>query len=339
MPSLKDRSADGTDAAAAAPAEIDAPGAAPFDLAASLAEADGFPVLDWDAVQRWIESVPGESAKAEAWSSCERAWLGHLCLALGDAYRLRSQGSAILVSAQPANVAEATLAFVNKTAQRVMRLLDGVATTPAWGHDILIVFEEDESYYRYVSHYYPESGEFAGSSGMYINKGCGHFVTVQADLRSVEPVIAHELTHACLIHLPIPAWLNEGLAVNTESRLCPPPQAPANPRQLHARHRKFWGPEEIQEFWSGKSFLRNDEGNELSYDLARLLVSQFSADWDRFRRFALAADLADAAAWSARENLDVDLGIAVCAVLEREPDSAWAPRPEVWHGEPERGAF
>ena len=174
---------------------------------------------------------------------------------------------------------------------------------------------------------------------MYINAGCGHFVTVKADLRAVEPVIAHELTHACLSHLPIPAWLNEGLAVNTELRLCPPPQAPSNPWDLHARHLKFWGAAEIQEFWSGKSFLRNDEGNELSYDLAKVLVSQFAANWESFRQFALAADLADGAAAAAQLHLGIDLGAAVCAILEREPDASWAPRPEAWGEEPERGAF
>jgi hypothetical protein len=321
------------------PAEISGRGVSPFELSTSLVDASGFPVVDWAAARDWVESVPSESAKAEAWSSCERGWLEHLRVAMGSGYRVRSQDSAILLSTLPTNVADATLAFVTKTVQRIVRVLDGVAAVPDWGHDILIVFDEHESYYRYVSHYYPEAGEYAASSGMYINKGCGHFVTIKADLRSIEPVIAHELTHACLSHLPIPAWLNEGLAVNTEFRLCPPPHPTANPQQLHARHRKFWGPDQIQEFWSGKSFLRIDEGNELSYDLARILVSQFAADWGRFRQFALAANLSDGAAASAKENLSVELGAAVCAVLEREPEPAWAPQPESWHGDPERGAF
>lgn len=337
--SPKAEAADDAESVVAPPTQVSVPGSEPFDFAASLVDAGGFPVVDWQAVQQWIDAVPVESAKAQAWSACERAWLEHLRVALGQAYRVRSQGSAILVSTLPANVAGATLEFVNKTVQRIVRVLHGVAATPEWGNDILIVFDEDESYYRYVAHYYPEAGEFAASSGMYIHRGCGHFVTVKADLRAAEPVIAHELTHACLSHLPIPAWLNEGLAVNTELRLCPPPQAPTDPRQLHARHLKFWGAAQIQEFWSGRSFLRSDEGNVLSYDLARVLVSQFAADWEQFRPFALAADLADGGASSARQHLGIDLGAAVCAVLERQPDPSWAPRPQAWHDAPERGAF
>lgn len=337
--SPKAASEDDANAIVVPPIQISAPGAAPFDLAASLVDAGGLPVVDWEAVNHWVESVPGESAKAEAWSACERAWLEHLREALGPGYRVRSEGSAVLLSTLPANLADATLAFVNKTVQRIVRVLHGVAAAPAWGNDLLMVFDDDDAYYRYVAYYYPEAGEFAASSGMYINRGCGHFVTVKADLHLVEPVIAHELTHACLSHLPIPAWLNEGLAVNTELRLCPPLQAPANPRQMHERHLKFWGAEEIQEFWSGQSFLRSDEGNELSYDLAKVLVSQFAADWEQFRPFALAANMADGGAASAQQHLGIDLGAAVCAVLEREPDPFWAPRPEAWRGDPERGAF
>lgn len=322
-----------------APTHISAPGAAPFALTESLMRTSGLPVLDWSAAQEWVDGIAHESARDEAWSACEQAWLEHLREVLGKDYRLRSQGSALLLSTLPDNVAGATLAFVNKTIQRILQLLDGVAAMPGIGQDILIVFNDDEAYYRYVSHYYPEAGEFAASSGMYINHGCGHFVTVKAELHAIEPVIAHELTHSCLSHLPIPAWLNEGLAVNTEQRLCPPPHAGNDPRQLHARHRTFWEPSDIQEFWSGKSFLRSDEANELSYDLARILVSQFAADWDRFRQFVLAAELDDAAASAAYEHLGIDLGAAVCAILERDPAPAWSPQPKAWLDAPERGAF
>lgn len=145
------------------------------------------------------------------------------------------------------------------------------------------------------------------------------------DLRAVEPVIAHEMTHGCLGHLPIPAWLNEGIAVNTEQRLCPA-RLP-DPREMQQRHRAFWGPAKVQQFWSGQSFLRPDEGNELSYDLARILVAQFSADWDRFRPFVLAATFDDAGAAAAREHLGLALGDVIPALLQKEPALQWSPDP------------
>jgi len=318
---------------------LQASGTAPFELADVLDRRSGLPVPDWDAVQRWVATIPSEAEQAQAWGEAERAWLGQLGAALGPGYRLRAQGTALLLSSLPPKLADTTLSFVNKTVERILRVLDGVALSPAWGHDILIVFDDPETYYRYAAHYYPDAGEFALSSGMYIQHGCGHFVTVQTDLLAVEPVIAHELTHACLGHLPLPAWLNEGLAVNTEQRLCPPPGRPPDAREIHARHQAFWGPAEIQQFWSGKSFLRPDEGNELSYDLARILVAQFASDWPRFRPFALAAERLDGGAAAALAHLGLDLGTAACAVLEREPTPDWAPQPERWVGEAERGAF
>lgn len=321
------------------PLKVSAAGVADFDVATHLTQSDSVPHLDWNAAQDWVNSVVVEAEQAAAWSALERAWLVHLCAALGEGYQLRGQGDALLLSSLPGHVADATLAFVNKTTQRILRLLDGVANVPEFGHDILIVFDDEDTYYRYVSHFYAEDGEFAGSGGMYINHGCGHFVTVKADLRAIEPVVAHELTHSCLSHLPIPAWLNEGIAVNTEKRLCPSGAEHTNPQQMHARHRKFWGKEEIQQFWSGKSFLRADEGNELSYDLARIIVAQYSDDWASFRSFVCAAEMDDGGASSASQYLGVELGEVVAALLEKEFNMQWHPNPMMWSGSPERGAF
>ena len=325
------------------PTKVSAPGVDDFDVTANLVDANGYPLLEWAAAQAWVERIATGDAQASAWGACELAWLEHFRAALGGAYRLDCQGSVVLLSTLDDNVANATLSFVNKSLQRVTRVLDGVADAHEWGKDILVVFDDDETYYRYVAHYYPEAGEFAGSGGMFIHGGCGHFATVKADLRAIEPVIVHELTHSCLSHLPIPAWLNEGLAVNTEHRLCPPPGdvfgSQPSPQEMHVRHKNFWGANEIQEFWSGKSFLRADEGSELSYDLARILVSQFASEWERFCAFVLSANGADGGASAAVEHLGVELGEVAAALLEHTSGAAWAPNPQVWSGSPERGAF
>lgn len=327
-------------AAAAAPPEALQAGPECLVLAPCITvDAGGFPRLDWEAVRQWVQGLD-EPLRAAAWGQAELAWLEHLCGSLGAGYRLETQGDAVLLSSLDANIARSTLDFMTKSQRRIAAVLEGLATTPEWGHEILVVFEDDETYYRYVSHFYGEDGEFAASGGMFINDGCSHFVTMKHDLRVIEPVIVHEMTHACLGHLPLPAWLNEGLAVNTERRLSPPlSPEPLTPRQMHLKHQAFWTEETIQEFWSGKSWLRTDDGNMLSYDLARILVSEFAAEWDSFKPFALQADLADAGQSAAAEHLGVDLGAAVCAVLEKEPQPAWRPAPAAWLEAPERGAF
>ena len=165
---------------------------------------------------------------------------------------------------------------------------------------------------------------------MHLNAGCAHFATVKADLRAIEPVIAHEMTHGCLAHLPLPPWLNEGLAVNTEHRIAGVTGAHLTAHELHQKHLAFWGVQEIQQFWSGESFHRADDGNMLSYDLARILVAQFAKNWEAFKNFVLEADAADAGAASARENLRLDLGAVVCALFEKDLRPQWSPDPSRW---------
>jgi hypothetical protein len=319
------------------PTHIEATGAMPLALKTVMREENGFPVPDWDAIRTWLETLPDNDQQGAAWGRCELAWLQHLRAALGDGYRLRVDGQVALLSSQDDVSARATLTFVNRARQRIVRTLEGLAEVHDWGYDVVVVFDDHDTYYRYAANHYPDDGEFALSSGMYLGSGCGHFVTVKDQLDTIEPVIVHELTHALLDHLPIPVWLNEGLAVNTEQRFYPQMSGAHrgghDAAQRHARHQRFWGPAEIQQFWSGDSFHRPDEGNELSYDLARILTAQFAADWPRFRNFANTADSADGGAAAARAHLELELGRAVCALLEREYTAAHEPEPMRWKKE------
>lgn len=309
-----------------------------FPLDPYLDSRHGFPMLDWQAVRAWIEGV-APSRQAEAWTACERAWFMHFCATLGGQFRLDENETAMMVSELPVNVARAALEFMSRTLRRISVVLEGIAKVPDAGKELLIVFADQDSYYRYVSLYYPEAGEFALSAGMHINHGCSHFVTVGKDLHQVEPVIAHEMTHGCVSHLPLPAWLNEDLAVNVEKRFTGPGTPLHTPERMHERHVEFWTAERIQEFWSGKAFLRTDQGCELSYDLARILVEHLSADWEIFKPFANTAQASDAGAQAARSALGVDLGDLVAAIFDEHNGQAWAPDAGRWEGEPERGAF
>jgi hypothetical protein len=297
------------------------------------------PVPDWRSLTDWVAGIPDPLEQARAWSNAELAWLAHLQAALGPQYHVAHHEQAVLLSTLEPNVAMATVKFMTKTLARIGTVLGGIGKPAEWGRDILLVFDNEDTYYRYVSRYYPEDGEFSFSSGMHISHGCSHFATFKAELRTIEPVIAHEMTHGCLAHLPIPAWLNEGLAVNTERRLCPPATQQYTPQQLHWMHQQFWTPARIQEFWSGKSFLRPDEGCLLSYELGRILVEQLSADWAGFAAFANAADANDSGAEAAIKHLGVELGATVPALFGFDPSEQWAPRPDQWRSAPERGAF
>jgi len=99
--------------------------------------------------------------------------------------------------------------------------------------------------------------------------------------------------HSALAHPAL--WLDEGIAVNTEHKIAP-------------TGRGLYTPQEIQEFWSGQSFARTDDGNMLSYELARVIVEQLAKSWESFERFVSHARREDAGAAAAAEHLGVDPG-------------------------------
>ena len=322
----------------AAPSVVHSPSGAALEFAATLDPAAQFAIPRWEAIYTWIESLP-EGERDAAWDACDGAWLLHMRDRLGESFRLDEGKTAVVISSLDPRHARFALEFMERTLKRILRVLDGVARPAPWGKDVLVLFDNADAYYRYASAFNPHGGDSALSSGMYLSRDRGHFISTKADLQTVEPVIAHEMTHACVTHLPIPLWVNEGLAVNTERRVAVSGMPLHTPEQMRLRHLKFWGPAEVQQFWSGRSFGRHDDGNELSYDLARILVEHLSADWTRFAAFANAATYEDGGAGAALEHLALDLGAAVASLLEAGDARPFAPDPHSWAEPPEHEAL
>ncbi|MDQ1921315.1 hypothetical protein [Massilia pseudoviolaceinigra] len=270
---------------AAAPEVLARSGLPVFDVRAHLAAVDGVPLLDWPALVRWASQAPQPADVRGANAAGKRAWLLHLRDACGDHFQLHEFEHAYLLSSMENRVVRATAGYISTTRTRIRSVLDGIARFDEDEKSVLFVTDSLESYYQYILCYYPDGGHFAASGGVFVNAGCAHFVVPSGDLAAIEPIIAHELTHSALAHLALPTWLDEGLAVNTERRLCPLPAAPDEGRELKERLLAFWGTAEIQQFWSGQSFLRPDEGNLLSYELARIIVEHLARDWTSFSAF------------------------------------------------------
>ena len=302
----------------------DSPG---FSVRQHSAAVNDFPLMDWKALDDWAHTVGEQHAQREAFAQGQRAWLLHMRSALGPHYRLYESGDAYVLSPLENRVVLATADFMTRARNRVRNILDnGVARLPDDEKSILLILDDDDLYYRYVSCYYPDQGEFSFSGGLFIPSGCAHFVTKVDDLSQMEPVIAHELTHAALAHLNLPVWLDEGLAVNTERLVIGGTYSMSmSSQELRRRQLAFWGDAEIQEFWTGRSFERPDEGSPLSYELARIMVELLNKDWGAFVQFVLNAQHEDAGAAAAQKHLGVELGAFVSALLEREPQPQWSP--------------
>jgi hypothetical protein len=297
------------------------------------------PLPDFERIR---QSQPGdldEQARNDWWTAVAGHWLLAMSAALRGHYRIRASADFLLLSDLPDRPAQLFLEFCQDVRHWILRNLGDIASDDGDGKHVVMVFADEDDYYRYISHYYPEEGEFALSGGMFVNAGYGHFVTFSAGMEHMQPTIAHELTHCLVAHLPIPAWLNEGLATNTEAALFPQQFAPSaqlyDPSEMAAKHAAFWNADTIQEFWSGKSFLRTDDGNLLSYDLARRITRRAAQAEELFRAFVRAAHRDDAGL-AAQQQLGFPITDLITAMLG---EGEWTPDPKRWREGVERGQF
>ena len=129
-----------------------------------------------------------------------------------------------------------------------------------------------------------------------------------------------------LAHLPIPLWLNEGLAVNMEQSITRLPQFRLT-KEKQVKHQQFWQEKEVQEFWAGTSFSRPDQGNELSYQLAQLIVLSLSEDYERFAQFVNTANFSDAGEAAAIEVYGGSIGAVIHQYFG---EGARSPNPVEW---------
>ena len=290
-----------------------------------------WPIPDWEAVGA-AEPQGGPEADGDAfWSAAAHQWLDRMAREWEEGYEVRETKEFFLLSALPRDEARVLLRFCESVRSRILSFLPGVAAPhTGQGKHVVIVFDDQDEYYDYISHYYPEGGEYAMSRGVHIDAGYGHFVLWAGEIAAMEPVVAHELTHCLVSRLPLPTWLNEGIAVNTEWRMFPHLAEPRAqkyfPHEMRAKHAAFWNADTIQQFWSGEAFHRPDEGSMLAYDLARNMALLAARDFDAFRAFAVEAH-ADDAGLAAGRHLGYPIGNLVVAVLG---EGDWAPAPDRW---------
>jgi len=267
---------------------------------------NGYPRPDWMAIDAQLAALPPESQDA-GWGVAARSWLDAIARHVGSEYSVVESENFQILSSLPTKDAEALARFAERALAGILRRLDGMAVDNYFGKHVVLVFATRDQYYEYISYFYPDEGEYPMSGGVFLRQGYGHMVVPYDNLTETQAAIAHEFTHACLRHLPIPLWLNEGLAVTIEDEICGNQPLRMDPERLR-EHMEFWTEETIQEFWGGSSFGRTDEGLGLSYELARYCIRALTHDLDPFVRFVNEASFADGGEAAANEVFGGSLG-------------------------------
>jgi hypothetical protein len=269
-----------------------------------------FPIPDWQVVEQQAGELPAGADQREFWIERGRDWVHLLRKSLNPSYIGYESAHFWLISSQSDTASRRIISWLETTRAKVVKAL-GLDVAH---HDKcpVLVTHDLETYYAYVAAYMPDD-ENALSGGMYINQGYGHFVFTYLDMGQAEAVLAHELTHSLVSHLPLPAWLNEGVAQICEQAATG--RDPANYDEIKDTLGTYWTADTIQDLWSGRGFNRQDEGQLQSYHLAKVLTHMLTGDRPRFLAFLHAAHFSDAGASALLKHFDLSLAELVTDYL------------------------
>src|SRR5215469_7135553 len=241
---------------------------------------EGFSRPDWRLISKVIRENTTESLDVnEVWAEAARQWINQLQRDLGGDYAVAESRRFLLLAASSADTRMRILTFAEKTLDQIRERLKDAAWDSKHGKHIILLFDEEDDYYQYVSYFFRD-GIHPSSGGCLIHKDYVH-IAIPYKSHRLRQVIAHELTHNCVVHLKLPLWLNEGLAqlfqraVATISR-------PLMDHELRERHIAYWTCQNIQEFWTGISFRKSGNSRRLSYSLAEIvlnLLREYPGDW------------------------------------------------------------
>jgi hypothetical protein len=147
-------------------------------------------------------------------------------------------------------------------------LLPDIAEFQSPGKLPIVHFANPEIYYTYVSFFHGD-GEYGSSGGMQIRDEYPHVALY--GWQDITVTLAHELTHAAIAHRALPLWVEEGLTQLFECDVGGRTALLVTP-EIAKKHKRQWRRHGLHEFWRGESFSKADDAQELSYQLAEILM-------------------------------------------------------------------
>ena len=275
------------------------------ELDMAYEEAAGFSRPNWKQISEFVKNNVAKDDLSAAWDCIVAKWMRQLVVDLGGDAQVRRSPSFYCLSDLDLETTGKLLAYAETVESSIRAGLGQAAWSGYHGKHVLLLFSDQDDYFACIS-FYHSAGNHVLSAGMFIRKGYAHIALPYFDALSAQRVLVHELTHNLLCHLPIPLWLNEGLAKVFDRQVARRPFLVD--RELADRHRTHWTEVNIQAFWAGRSYRVPGEESALSYILGEILVNLLSSKWETIPGFIKAADWRDAGQDAAVNILNQDLG-------------------------------
>jgi hypothetical protein len=287
-------------------------------------EVHGIPRPNWTLFDNWITTEADAEAFDEAWDAMVENWLHRIARALGPQYSVGKSDHFLMLTPHSENERKHMLIASEHAHDRVTRDLQELCMFH-YGRVLSLRFIDPDHYARFIAHHEPVTGDEPGSAGVFLSEGFPHLACYSRSFEEFRKTVAHELSHFYVAHLPLPRWVNEGVAMTMESdggNIHLPRGKAAD------EHFEYWTPDTIQNFWYGDSWREGHEAFALSYQLAAVIFdiirSELHPSAETRRAFIRDAHRNDAGVASIREHLRVDLG-EVAGVFLGSGD--WSPRP------------
>ncbi|MEM9294533.1 MAG: hypothetical protein AAGA57_01920 [Planctomycetota bacterium] len=251
------------------------------------------------------------------------AWFGPDASGLAESPGVRALGTL------PGRELVAVAKLATSSIGRLQRMLGERAFELApWGA-VVVAFADRDHYYRYVSAFTGD-GEQGASAGMMIGGVYPHIALWgRGETWQAYATVAHEMLHLAMFGVPLPRWLEEGLAQLFESDMEAHYYEHGASRLDDIRGcQAYWRERGLEAFWAGYAFYESGDGQKYSYLLGELLVRGLIARYGRrkwfrrkeptaFERFVWACDEDDDGARAAREELGQTLEEIAAGFLER----------------------
>lgn len=282
----------------------------------------GMPRIDWERLFAMLDT---EALQApQTLPLLADLWLERLRDGGPPGGRIVTSPHFVAVAWRPQEVAERVLQSAERHRKGILRYLRKIARDLSPLQLPLLLFADYERYLDYTADGDPDDGEIATSGGMFVADGFPHVVLPNRSFEVEEVTLAHELTHAHLSHLDLPTWLNEGFATTLEDTLLG--RGATLSSDAVKRHRGYWDESTIQGFWSGAGF-RDPDGQELCYQLAKVLLRSLAKDYERLAQFAFSAQRDDAGNGAFQAVFRRGLETLPAGLLGPGP---WQPVPWSW---------
>ena len=281
---------------------------------ALMPTTDAFPRPEWDKIRAKIDKEHSLN-QVQAWQDIAHIWLTRLSYRLEGGYHVQRSDEFILLSSLSPRRAGFVLEILEGIRKRLLETVGWTKADELDGLYTVLLFRNSKEYLQYVCAFGAE-GEDELSIGIYLNKGYGHMVIVEAEIWRLEATLAHILSHYVLAHSSLPHWLQVGLCLHmaevyqqgdliTELK---------DHAALAEQRRDFWVKNGIGGFWSGKAFHRGnarERADDLALNLTRLVLEEAK----RPKLLLKSIDWRDAGFQAVKEETGRELGTILSELI------------------------